>query len=563
MQSEKITAPHTIGLQIEEHHLKAVHLAYKKGEVFLEDLYHIDLSNEESDHPFSSSEKGKQLLQQLKSTHSLSAISGSETLVRSLFVQLKKARDIDSVITFQAEPLLPFNEGEAVVDWIRQSSEEKGSELTIFAVRKEQVAAHLEQFEKLGIDPDSVSSVPVAILSFAGAFTEEKAPYFFCHIGAKNSTCGLVSEGKLLAVQYHPRGFESLLQSIREDRALSEEEGVEAIQSLELSSIDQKEYPSFSKAYQNLRTEILKILYALAKQLKSGEAKRLLVTGEGGSIPSLRHQLCHDLHMEEIKPHAQGHFEIPEAALLRHVVPIGLALSALPTSKEQINFRKEELAHPNPFKRLIKPLGFYLGACLLLVLGVYLYSLASMGSQEDALKQQFGNLLASMDKPYAEFELNYENKYGEFDGRIIPLESLSVQDLMNRLEYLEKEVDSAPQPIALMPNTPRVSDVLAWLSTHPNVVLAGDERGVRKPLIQIEHMNYAMVKRPEEKKRNLRYQLKVELEFTSPTPKLAREFHDALIEDNSMVDPKAEVKWSSSRGKYRTSFFLKDRTYYP
>ena len=57
--------------------------------------------------------------------------------------------------------------------------------------------------------------------------------------------------------------------------------------------------------------------------------------------------------------------------------------------------------------------------------------------------------------------------------------------------------------------------------------------------------------------------MKVELEFSTATPKLAREFHDALIAPNQIVDPKGEVKWSSNRGKYRTSFFLKDKTLYP
>ena len=108
-----------------------------------------------------------------------------------------------------------------------------------------------------------------------------------------------------------------------------------------------------------------------------------------------------------------------------------------------------------------------------------------------------------------------------------------------------------------------VSDVLGWLN---KLAGASDKDNGEKALaqgIQIDSFNYTLVKRPEQTKKQEKYQVKVELEFNSPTPKMAREFHDALIAPNEMVDPKGEVKWSTNRGKYRTSFYLKDKTAYP
>jgi type IV pilus assembly protein PilM len=115
----------------------------------------------------------------------------------------------------------------------------------------------------------------------------------------------------------------------------------------------------------------------------------------------------------------------------------------------------------------------------------------------------------------------------------------------------------------LLPNTPRVSDVLAWLSTHTNVVGKDEKTEALLPIIQLENFSYVMVKRPDQTKKQEKYQVKVEIEFTSPTPKQAREFHDALIAPNPLVDPKGEVKWTANKGKYRASFFLKDKTVYP
>ena len=107
-----------------------------------------------------------------------------------------------------------------------------------------------------------------------------------------------------------------------------------------------------------------------------------------------------------------------------------------------------------------------------------------------------------------------------------------------------------------------MSDILGWLSRHEAIV-GLDEKGETEHRLQIENFSYVMVKRPQQGKKQEKYQVKVELEFTSPKPKWAREFHDALINPNDWVDPKAEVKWSSNHGKYKTSFFLKDKTVYP
>ena len=74
---------------------------------------------------------------------------------------------------------------------------------------------------------------------------------------------------------------------------------------------------------------------------------------------------------------------------------------------------------------------------------------------------------------------------------------------------------------------------------------------------------YTLLKRPEMEKKQEKYQVKVDLEFTTSSPKWAREFHDLLTTCKSLrFDPKGEVKWNVTRGSYKTSFLLKDQTAY-
>src|SRR6185503_3194124 len=129
-----------------------------------------------------------------------------------------------------------------------------------------------------------------------------------------------------------------------------------------------------------------------------------------------------------------------------------------------------------------------------------------------------------MNKPYEAFEKEAEKKYPPREaleeGQTLQLKNLSLEELSDRLSLLQKESQATPDSFPLMPNTPRVSDVLAWLSQHKAVV----GNSLDQQPIQIDSFSYTMVKRPDQTKKLEKYQVKVELEFTSPTPKQAREF---------------------------------------
>jgi len=553
MSSERPKSLNTVGLQIEGAFLKAAHLEQKKGKVHLLELYSIDVSGENT-LPLQLTDRGKKLASDLRSHLSISAICSSETLVRPLFVQLKKDKDIDAVIEFQAEPIIPYPTNEAAIDWLKVAQEDNGSHLSVYAVKKDHVQRHLEQWKLYGVDPENVSVVPAAITAFANYFVAGESSYFVVHIGEESTTCCLIYEGKLLGAQSLHRGTKDLIAALKKDANIS-------IDSIEFTKIDKEKYSNLCRAIDQFRLDLMKNILGLTKLLKGAELDKILVTGLGSTFSELSPKLCSDLKKTQVYVEIPSEFECSKETLLQYDISVGLALSGLPKVYSQIDLRKNELAYPNPWKRLMKPVAFYFLACLLLAWGAYVSGNASLGYKEDLLKEKFGSLLALMDKPYTSFEAEYESSQGS--DEVLSINELNTDDLFDRLDYLNEELDKAPEPIALMPNTPRVSDVFAWLAMHPNVVLAGDEKGLRKPLIRVESFNYNMMKRPEEKKRNNKYQVKVELEFTSPTPKLAREFHDALIEGNDFVDTKGEVKWSSNRGLYRTSFYLKDKTYYP
>ncbi len=334
-----------------------------------------------------------------------------------------------------------------------------------------------------------------------------------------------------------------------------------------------------------LKTNVVRTIYSLAKQLRERQATHLLIVGQAHLAASdLEEALCKLLQKEPLVVPDHPSFGMNSAELVKYALSIGEALSALPgkgnqRKGDQINFRAQEFAYPSPWKRLKKPVLTYMVLCISLAFALFLYGKTYSVHKKGALKYQFLDLLAGMNRSYPDFESEYRAKTKSLEefSDSPSIAALKPEEIQMRLDYLEKEIQLIPQIYPLYPNVPLVSDVLAWLSTHPSFTLTqipSENTDLEKTseqqialtnlkTPQIEIFNYVMTKRPDSAKKGEKYQVKIELEFSSPIPKMAREFHDALIAPNDFVDSKAEIKWTSNKDRYRTTFYLKDKTVYP
>lgn len=544
---DKPEAMHTLGLEIDGSLLKGAQLSLVKNIPTIDNLFEQGI---EPVNPLDFRTMTRQYLP-------VTALESDEVLIRALDIKLKKEKDIDAVLIFQAEPLLPFPVENAVLDRIFVSKEEDGTQVTLLAARKDYVKQHVEKWGSLQVDPEVVSCVPIALAFYSKLVVPSDAIHFVLQLGRSWTTCILVKDGKLIASQSTHMGFETITEAFAKERIEGD------VSTFDFTQLSEQSHPYLYGALDGLQREITRLLSALSKQNKTFEASDILITGEGMSIAAA---LAQKIGKKQIEPTIPAGFQAHADKLARFAVPIGAALSALAPAKGQINFRQQELAYPQPWKRLKQPLGLYALLCVALAAACYFFGSAYIGSQEDALRQDFVSLLATMNKPYPAFEKEYEKKAGVLQGNdenFMRPEQLSPSDINARMMFLQKDIKDIPDAFPLQPNVPRVSDVLAWLSTHPNI--AGSAKGTAEdssPLLQIDSFSYTMLKRPELKKKQEKYQVKVEIEFSAPTAKHAREFHDALIAPNDLVDPKGEVKWNANKGKYRASFFLKDKTVY-
>ncbi len=565
----------TLGIDKDGSFLRAAYLIQKKGIPHLEKLYVIKIpavqANGESSNPLYNTDEGKQIKSLLDSKLSLCTMPTNKILTRRLIIKLVKDKDVEAAFPFQAEPLLPFPIQDAVLDKITVSKADGTTTLTLQAVKRDHLKEALEHWNQWDIHPETISSVPSALAAFVNTFTVPGITVFAIHIGCTHTTCALIKEGKLISAYGNDFGTDYLLEAYAIDLKQPSETLRTAFTALDFAQIDHQTLPELSEAIQKLGQEISRMVFGMKKETKLKDEFRLVSTGEGGALRNLPSVLLNGLEIPVILPEPTEDIQTSVEDLQRFAIPLGLALSGFPKYQDQINFRQDEFAYPTPWKRFTKPLAIYACVCLMFAFAFYIFGQTYLSYRLDQAKSEYMNMLTLLHKPYQSFEAEYEAKNkivrpNDEEG-VLPIESFNKEDLQHRIGFLEKQIQAMPDTYSLYPNVPLVSDVLAWLSNHPTVVCAqGDAEGGNPNTcnaLQIESFTYTLVKRPEQTKKTEKYQVKVDLEFTAPTPKMAREFHDALIAPNDMVDPKAEVKWSSNRGKYRASFYLKDKPLIP
>lgn len=549
---EKPDASTTLGIEFEKGVLKAVQLSYKKKSPVFDKFFEF-VYDPQNVNPLYIKENEHELFNSLQKNLVISTLNPQESLIRQLEIHLKKEKDIEEVLAFQTEPLLPYPAENALLDYLKIDKTDEGSLLTVLVARKDHIQEHLENLSLLNIEPEIVTSSQSALLNFTNTCCPSSPQVCVINIGLHQSTCLLIQNSKLYAAQAIPKGLESLIEALKKESPSN-------IDIIDFNQLSSEDYPFLFQAWENLRLEIKRIIFSFNKQSKNQDVKSILITGPVALIPNLSVNLAQNLDMTQVFPEPTVFQELDRDQKLNLALPIGAALSGLPASTDKINFRQAEYTYPYPWKRLKNTLIIFSCLCLALGLAFYLFGAAYLTYREDQIKKSYLELLTTMNKSYQDFEKHYSSTK---NSPSLGIDELNEADLNERVLALEKDLQSTPNAFPLLPNVPRVSDVLAWLSNQNMVVGKNSTESLPLQPLQIESFNYSLVKRPEKNKPQEKYQVKIEMEFTSPTPKQAREFHDALIEPNDFVDPKGEVKWNTSHGRYRTSFYLKDKTFYP
>lgn len=266
----------------------------------------------------------------------VSGLDGEDLILRKLSLKLKSRRAILQTLPFQAEGLLPYPPEETLLLPSFSKGVEGTSDVLLSATTRTGLRNHLERLRALELDPDQVSSAPMAIFRFARHFFPDETDLFFLHIGEKEGLAGLI-----------------------------------------LNKTLQQFYAFPLNDFSHLQKELERALAFLSKK-SSQVPTKLLLTGNTDLAGKL------DLSLSIL--------EAPSSAF---AIPLGLALEGVARDGKAQQFRQKEFLSERAQKRKTKLLSLYLLSCITLALVTWFSSHLLLGKERRGLTERLARILPS------------------------------------------------------------------------------------------------------------------------------------------------------------------------
>lgn len=261
-----------------------------------------------------------------------------------------------------------------------------------------------------------------------------------------------------------------------------------------------------------VQKELDRTLVALRQKTSFPTDTEIFLTGEGHAL------------LAKCLPASMTILECDDKAL-QFALPLGFALDALKKDSSSVQFLQGIFTPQHVRKKRNKEMFTFLAACLLLSITTWGMGNVLLKQRESKLKERLGIYL---NKPVS-----------------------SMNSLEEELDGWEKKL-TQKAALHYQVTVPKVSDILGWLSTHPLLSANKDQ----KETIDIKRVHYTLLKYPKIKSPTTPYQAQVQLEFTASSPKIARDFREALLKGDAIVRPKSEITWNIQDNTYQASFYL-------
>ena len=508
---------HVIGMIRENDHFRLASLIIDRKKVEIDFLAH---------------KKSLEVLDDLRKSKMMvvTGIAGKHLLIRHLHSPLKKKRALRKTFPFQLEAAIPYGLDDVVIKPVYRSGKEEAAAL-FFVVAKGYLAEHLESWEQ--VDPECVSAVPMALYRFSRFVCPTAASYFILHVGKRETEIVSVIEAKISRSVTLSLGTDSFLDAYLKDNPCDKEK--QQITTVSLDQVDREVFPELSALLKRWETEIIRAQSFLSEKGGRKTLDQVLVTGEVGHPLQLGKWLF-DHQLSTFSLLEVPNYREYDAATLKHyAVPIGLSLDAAKEDEMSIQFRQGHFASPRLLKKTKRKLGQSVFLCLGLVCLVFLWMHFSFKGRERALHRKLDEMIAYYGESLP--TLGKEKNRGALAIRI-----QRINALLKRYQKSDK----------IFATPPLVINLLFYLAMHPKLNRAEEDQK-----ITICSIDYEWISPPTGSRSEQKDQIEVRLVFHSPQAEWAREFHDAMVEDDTIVDGESDIDWNRKGDRYEMAFHLK------
>lgn len=306
------------------------------------------------------------------------SVPGQHTLAR--FTKLPPVDDkrIPDIVKYEADQQIPFDMDEVIWDYQTFKDEDLPDvEVGIFAMKREQIRAHMLPFEQLGIEPILVQSGPLAVYNAVHFEDLLKAgeTTIILDIGSETTDL-IISTPQSLWTRTIPIGgnrfTEALVKAFKLSFSKAEKLKREAAKSRYARQIFQAMRPVFNDLVQELQRSI----GFYSSTHRGARIERIITLGNACKLPGLVKYLQQNLGYDVEEPSAFKKLSGSEAAkapqftseILSFAVPYGLALQALDQAKITSSLLPMEIAKQVVWQKK-RPFIAAAAACLVLAGG--------------------------------------------------------------------------------------------------------------------------------------------------------------------------------------------------
>jgi len=457
-----------------------------------------------------------------------SALPSLPTLCRQISLPHLQEKELEAALVDTLEQTVSVGVGESLVAYESHPSDDGSLTVTAYLAKKTAVQEHLSALSSLSIDPELVIPKAACLAAFIAHFALDGWQYVI-DIGIDEITAVLAFNGHVI----ESRSFVG---------------GSRTFASIEHPS------PEDDDHLRLILQHLAEAVFAYKERYGLEENVGLTITGNVLSFP-----LAATVIAEFVQaPLSQLHRTVDDTSLLQCAAAAGAAFLSQPQStKSSIpNFRIGEFAFARPLLHWKRPLMALGLGCLVAASAIIWYG--NLRSQQivEEMRSDWKKITAVAHTTPDEVAKQTESSL----GNVTSVENAPSEQLLAMETWLLSSVERQTS-YPLQPDVPRLTDTIAWIAQQ--VDDTAKSVPLSKEKFEIQSLRYQLVKHPSKSHPKERYQVRVDLEFSTPSVALARAFHDRLVTQNQCIDLASEVKWTPSNGKYRTSFFLKDKTHYP
>lgn len=436
------------------------------------------------------------------------ALNPNDTLIRSLAIKSGKKN-----FRFAISQIEEQNLSSPLSKWMRVKQIKHDKTLktaaTLFATPLDELKKTVEIYRDNKIDPDYLFPLPIAVEKFSTSINPLKTPLTFLYIGKTKST--LIAVGKTYTLSRCIDMGEDLLKKTD-------------------NTLEQKQITLFNH-------QLMQSYLSLKSPTSEHIEEKIILLGPLVGQTNLNKQLSLQFNFSQLTP-SPLFPNISPITLQEYAVEIGLSLLAL-KGGARLNHRKGLIKKRNRIRDNLSIILSVTTVSLTTLLILFAAMLAiDLHTQKD-IATSMKNLIKQANIPFTQ-----ENK-----------ETLSIQQAKDNLLDIKRHFNSRQIPFPLLPPIPLAVDVIASLENLREISI----ENTSEPPITIDSFLYRVIAMPSWKNPKEPFQAKVDITFSTPSPKTARKFLQLLSGKESNLSPSPQVNWSFKNQQYNVSLLFTSR----